>query len=150
VDVVVELVGGYEPARTIVLAALKAGKHVATANKALLSKHWGEVFTTAQKAGALVYFEAAVGGGIPIIQVLNEGLAANRVERFYGILVEHYVSVSNLRAIETRHEVKFRGLCQLHRMHLFKEGSQVRRFIQYPLVCYLCQAHWFMVELKRV
>jgi homoserine dehydrogenase len=86
VDVVVELIGGYEPARTIVLAALNAGKHVATANKALLAKYWGEVFTTAAQASALVYFEAAVGGGIPVVQGLNEGLAANRIERIYGIL----------------------------------------------------------------
>jgi homoserine dehydrogenase len=86
VDVVVELIGGYEPARTIVLAALNAGKHVATANKALLAKYWGEVFTTAARANTLVYFEAAVGGGIPVVQGLNEGLAANRIERIYGIL----------------------------------------------------------------
>ena len=86
VDIVVELIGGYEPARTIVLAALAAKKHVATANKALLAKYWGEVFTAAQVNSALVYFEAAVGGGIPVIQGLNEGLAANRIERIYGIL----------------------------------------------------------------
>lgn len=86
VDIVVELIGGYEPARTIVLAALKAGKHVATANKALLAKYWGEVFTTAQAVGSLVYFEASVGGGIPVIQGLNEGLAANQIEKVYGIL----------------------------------------------------------------
>jgi len=86
VDIVVELIGGYEPARTIVLAALNAGKHVATANKALLAKYWGEVFATAAQAKALVYFEAAVGGGIPVVQGLNEGLAANRIERIYGIL----------------------------------------------------------------
>ncbi len=86
VDVVVELVGGYEPARTMVLAALKAGKHVATANKALLAKYWGEVQYAAGESHALVYFEAAVGGGIPVIQGLNEGLAANRIEKIYGIL----------------------------------------------------------------
>jgi homoserine dehydrogenase len=86
VDIVAELIGGYEPARTLVLEALKAGKHVATANKALLAKHWDEVFGAAQAHGALVYFEAAVGSGIPVIQGLNEGLAANRVERIYGIL----------------------------------------------------------------
>ncbi len=86
VDIVVELIGGYEPARTIVLAALNAGKHVATANKALLAKYWGEVFTTAARANALVYFEAAVGGGIPVVHGLNEGLAANRIEKICGIL----------------------------------------------------------------
>ncbi|MGQ0644002.1 MAG: homoserine dehydrogenase [Elusimicrobiota bacterium] len=86
VDIVVELMGGYEPARTAVLSALKAGKHVATANKALLARYWGEVFRTAQAHRALVYFEAAVGSGIPVIQGLNEGLAANRIEKIYGIL----------------------------------------------------------------
>lgn len=86
VHIVVELVGGYEPARTMVLAALSAGKHVATANKALLAKHWEEVLVTAQETRALLYFEAAVGGGIPVVQGLSEGLAANHIERIYGIL----------------------------------------------------------------
>ena len=86
VDVIVELVGGYEPARSIILEALKAGKHVVTANKAVLAKHWDEIIGSAQKAGRLVYFEAAVGGGIPVIQGLNEGLAANRIRRIVGIL----------------------------------------------------------------
>ncbi len=85
-DIVIELIGGYEPARTIVLESLKAGKHVATANKAMLAKYWGEVFTTAQKSHALVYFEASVGGGIPVIQGINEGLAGNHIEKIYGIL----------------------------------------------------------------
>ncbi|HRY29696.1 MAG TPA: homoserine dehydrogenase, partial [Elusimicrobiota bacterium] len=86
VDIVVELIGGYEPARTLVLAALKSRKHVATANKALLAKYWGEMSVAAQQSGALLYFEAAVGGGIPVIQGINEGLAANRIEKIYGIL----------------------------------------------------------------
>jgi homoserine dehydrogenase len=86
VDIVVELIGGYEPARTIVLAALKAGKHVTTANKALLAKYWGEVVDAAVKSQAILYFEASVGGGIPVIQGLNEGLAANRIQKVYGIL----------------------------------------------------------------
>jgi homoserine dehydrogenase len=86
VDIVIELIGGYEPARTIVLAALNAGKHVATANKALLAKHWEEVFGTAHRTDTLVYFEAAVAAAVPVIQGLNEGLAANRIEKIYGIL----------------------------------------------------------------
>jgi len=85
-DIVIELIGGYEPARTIVEAALSAGKHVVTANKAILSKHWGELFTLANRHRHLLYFEASVGGGIPVIQALNEGLAANRIERVSGIL----------------------------------------------------------------
>ena len=86
VDIVVELIGGEEPARTLILSALKSGKHVTTANKALLANHWEEIFSTAQATRGLVYFEAAVGGGIPVIQGVNEGLAANRIERIYGIL----------------------------------------------------------------
>lgn len=86
VDIVVELIGGVEPARTLILTALKAGKQVATANKAVLARHWKDIFTCAQTTRSLVYFEAAVGGGIPVIQGLNEGLAANRIKRLYGIL----------------------------------------------------------------
>ena len=86
IDIVVELIGGFEPARTLILESLKSGKHVVTANKAVLAKHWDEVFSTAKKNRKLVYFEAAVGGAIPVIQGLNEGLAANRVEKIMGIL----------------------------------------------------------------
>jgi len=86
VDIVIELIGGLEPARTIILSALRAGKQVATANKAALSKHWMEIFTEAQHRRGLVYFEAAVGGGIPVIQGLNEGLAANRIQRIRGVV----------------------------------------------------------------
>jgi len=86
IDIVVELMGGYEPARTVILGALKSGKHVVTANKAVLAKHWDEIFSVARKYSRLVYFEASVCGAIPIIQVLNEGLAANRIEKISGIL----------------------------------------------------------------
>jgi homoserine dehydrogenase len=86
IDIVVELIGGYEPARTVVVSALKKGKHIVTANKALLAKYWDEVFTLASERKLLVYFEAAVGGGIPVIQALNEGLAGNRIEKIVGIL----------------------------------------------------------------
>lgn len=86
VEIVVELIGGYEPARTIILEALKGGKHVVTANKAVLAKYWDEILTTAQDCRRLIYFEAAVGGGIPVIQGLNEGLAANKIKRIMGIL----------------------------------------------------------------
>jgi len=63
IDIVVELMGGYEPARTLILEAIKSGKHVVTANKAVLAKYWGEVFTEASRRQKLVYFEASVGGG---------------------------------------------------------------------------------------
>lgn len=86
IDIVVELIGGYEPARTVILAALENGKHVVTANKAVLAKYWDEIFTAARANSRLVYFEASVGGAIPVIQGLNEGLAANKIEKVTGIL----------------------------------------------------------------
>jgi homoserine dehydrogenase len=86
IEILIELIGGYEPARTFVLKALHAGKHVVTANKALLAKYWGDVFEHTRMYGRLVYFEAAVGGGIPIIQAINEGLAGNRISKITGIL----------------------------------------------------------------
>ena len=86
IDIFIELIGGYEPARTFVLKALHAGKHVVTANKALLAKYWGDVFEHTRVYRRLLYFEAAVGGGIPVIQALNEGLAGNRISKIVGIL----------------------------------------------------------------
>lgn len=86
IDIVIELIGGYEPARTIILSAIRKGKHIATANKALLAKYWDEIFTTAKENQVLVYFEASVGAGIPVVQALNEGLAANRIYSILGIL----------------------------------------------------------------
>ncbi len=86
IDIVVELMGGIEPARQLVLAAIAAGKHVVTANKALLALHGNAIFAAAQEHGVMVAFEAAVAGGIPIIKALREGLAANRIEWVAGII----------------------------------------------------------------
>jgi homoserine dehydrogenase len=86
IDIVVELIGGYEPARTWVLAAINGGKHVVTANKALLAKHGNEIFEAARARGVMVAFEAAVAGGIPIIKALREGLTGNRIEWIAGII----------------------------------------------------------------
>jgi len=86
IDVVVELIGGYEPARELVLTAIKNGKHVVTANKALIALHGNEIFAAAQEKGVMVAFEAAVAGGIPIIKAIREGLAANRIEWAAGII----------------------------------------------------------------
>ncbi|MDQ6922742.1 MAG: homoserine dehydrogenase [Pseudomonadota bacterium] len=86
VDIVVELIGGIEPAKSYVLRAIANGKHVVTANKALLARHGNEIFAAAQKAGVMVAFEAAVAGGIPIIKALREGLTANRIEWIAGII----------------------------------------------------------------
>src|SRR3989440_6081615 len=86
VDIVVELIGGIEPAKSYVLRAIAGGKHIVTANKALLARHGNEIFAAAQKAGVMVAFEAAVAGGIPIIKALREGLTANRIEWIAGII----------------------------------------------------------------
>jgi homoserine dehydrogenase len=86
VDIVCELIGGIEPARTLVLDAIAHGKHVVTANKALLAHHGNEIFAAASAQGVMVAFEAAVAGGIPIIKALREGLTANRIEWIAGII----------------------------------------------------------------
>ena len=86
IDVVVELIGGYTLSKELVLKAIENGKHVVTANKALLALHGNEIFAAAQKAGVIVAFEAAVAGGIPIIKALREGLGANHIEWVAGII----------------------------------------------------------------
>ena len=86
IDIVVELIGGCGIARELVLAAINNGKHVVTANKALLATHGNEIFAAAQKKGVMVAFEAAVAGGIPIIKALREGLTANRIQWIAGII----------------------------------------------------------------
>ena len=86
IDVVVELIGGYTVAKELVLKAIENGKHVVTANKALLAVHGTEIFKAAQQKGVMVAFEAAVAGGIPIINALREGLSANRIEWIAGII----------------------------------------------------------------
>src|SRR6476661_4689872 len=86
IDIVVELIGGYTIAKQLVLEAIRNGKHVVTANKALLATHGNEIFLAAQKKGVMVAFEAAVAGGVPIIKALREGLTANRIEWIAGII----------------------------------------------------------------
>ncbi|MDX1597027.1 homoserine dehydrogenase [uncultured Marinobacter sp.] len=86
IDVVVELIGGYEAARELVLAAIKNGKHVVTANKALIAVHGNEIFEAAEKANVIVAYEAGVAGGIPVIKSVREGMAANRIDWIAGII----------------------------------------------------------------
>jgi len=86
IDIVIELVGGYQPALSFILKAMENGKHVVTANKALLAKHWQEVMDCARENRVRICFEASVGGGIPLLEPLNEGLAANNIETVYGII----------------------------------------------------------------
>ncbi|SFI77922.1 homoserine dehydrogenase [Nitrosomonas sp. Nm34] len=86
IDIVIELIGGQTIAKELILQAIAHGKHVITANKALLASHGSEIFAAAQQKGVIVAFEAAVAGGIPIIKALREGLAANRIEWIAGII----------------------------------------------------------------
>ncbi len=86
IDIVIELIGGYGIAKQLVLEAIEAGKHVVTANKALLAVHGSEIFAAASRKGVMVAFEAAVAGGIPIIKSLREGLSANRIQWIAGII----------------------------------------------------------------
>ncbi len=85
-DVIVEVIGGIHPAKELILKALRSGKHVVTANKALLAEHGRELFHEAGKLGRHLFFEASVGGGIPVIKVLREGLIANRINSIYSII----------------------------------------------------------------
>jgi len=86
IDIVVELIGGIEPARSYILKAIAAGKHIVTANKAVISRHGDEIFDAANAKGVYVMLEAAVGGGIPVIQPLKQGLGVNRIHRVTGII----------------------------------------------------------------
>lgn len=86
IDIVIELIGGIHPAKEIIIEALKKGKHIVTANKALLAEEGLELFKLANRLNRNIYFEASVGGGIPIIKSLKEGLISNRVEAIYGIV----------------------------------------------------------------
>ncbi len=86
IDIVVELIGGDTDARSLVLQAIENGKHVVTANKALLAKHGTEIFSAAHRKGTMVAFEGSVAGGIPIIKAIREGLTANRIEWIAGII----------------------------------------------------------------
>jgi len=86
IEIVIELIGGEEPARSFVLDAIARGKHIVTANKALLAAHGDELFDAAEKRGVDLYFEASVGGGVPIIRALREGLASDRVDQLVAIV----------------------------------------------------------------
>lgn len=86
IDIVIELMGGYTVARELVLKAIENGKHVVTANKALIAVHGNEIFAKAREKGVIVAFEAAVAGGIPVIKAIREGLSANRINWVAGII----------------------------------------------------------------
>ena len=86
IDIIVELIGGIEPAKEIIMESLNNGKHIVTANKALLSECWKEIFTLAKDKGLFVNFEASVGGGIPVVRTLRESFVSNNIGTIYGIL----------------------------------------------------------------
>lgn len=86
IEIIVELLGGLEPARSLILTAIEQGKHVVTANKAVIARFGDEIFTSANQAGVYVMIEAAVGGGIPVIQPLKQSLGVNRIQRVTGII----------------------------------------------------------------
>src|SRR5205807_2111687 len=86
VDAVIELLGGLEAPRALALAALKSGRHVVTANKRLLAASWDELRAASARSGARLYFEGSVAGGVPILQALENGFAADRIESVLGIL----------------------------------------------------------------
>jgi len=86
IDIVIELIGGYEPAKSFILKAMSQGKHIVTANKALIAKYWEEILDSANKNKVRICFEASVGGGIPLLEPLNESLAANQIQSIYGII----------------------------------------------------------------
>ena len=109
IDIVIELIGGYEPARTFVLRAIAAGKHVVTANKALLALHGDEIYSRAAEAGVEVLYEAAVGGGIPVISAIKGNMAANCFTTILGIL---------------------NGTCNYILTRMTKEGSDFKTVLQ--------------------
>ena len=86
IDIIVELLGGLEPSRTLILKAIANGKHIVTANKAVIARHGAEIYTAANQAGVYVLLEAAVGGGIPVIKPLKQSLGVNRIQTVIGII----------------------------------------------------------------
>lgn len=86
IDVIIELIGGLEPARSLILQAIAKGKHIVTANKAVISRYGEEIYHTAEQAGVYVFIEAAVGGGIPVIRPLQQALSVNRIQSILGII----------------------------------------------------------------
>ncbi len=118
IDIVIELIGGYQPALNFILKAMENGKHVVTANKALLAKHWQEIIDCASKNRVRICFEASVGGGIPLLAPLNDGLAANNIKTVYGIIngTANYIlskmELENLDFDEVLEEAKQKGYAE--------------------------------------
>lgn len=151
VDILVELIGGIHPAKEIISDALKKGKNIVTANKALLAQEGKELFALAADRGKSIYFEASVGAGIPIVKSLREGLVANRFQSIFGIVngtsnfVLWKMSVSNCSFTEALKEAKQRGFAE-HDPSLDIEGiDSAHKLI---LLAYLCFGR--LVSLNEV
>src|SRR5262245_1599800 len=114
IDIIVELMGGIEPAKSLILEAAAQGKQVVTANKALLAEVWDEVFTAVTRHGVDLGFEASVGGGIPIIRAIREGFVGNRIESIYGIVngTSNYILTRMTDAGEEFHTVHSEAMAQ--------------------------------------
>ncbi|MEW6170626.1 MAG: homoserine dehydrogenase, partial [Candidatus Omnitrophota bacterium] len=118
IDVVIELIGGIHPAKEFIIEALRKGKHVVTANKALLAQDGIEIFNTARACSKNIYFEAAVGGGIPIIKSLREGLVANKINSLFGIVngtsnfILSNMSQNNMDFAEALREAQKKGFAE--------------------------------------
>jgi homoserine dehydrogenase len=149
VEVVVELFGGVDAARSLVLGALGSGRHVVTANKMLLSRHWDEVFRTARGKGRRVYFEASVAGGIPILQALREGLAANSIRSVLGIFngtTNHILSeiaLSGRSMAEALREAQRLGLAESDPSLDMSGGDTAHKL---SVVASLLAGRWFPPE----
>lgn len=120
IDIVVELIGGEDVAYDIIISSLKNGKHIVTANKAVLSQHWDKIFSLAAKVHKVVYFESSVSAGIPIIQSLNEGLASNRISRIIGILNG---TTNYILSMMSNKNVSFNTALKFAQQHGFAETS---------------------------
>src|SRR5665213_882896 len=110
IDIVVEVMGGFEPAYALMRRAIEAGKHIVTANKAVLAKHWNEIFELAHAKSVDVYMEASVGGGIPCVQAINDGLAANGIEACHNLAILGSISFDQRVRIEDVHLQGIRGI----------------------------------------
>lgn len=149
IDIVVELIGGIHPAKEFILEAIKKGKNVVTANKALLAEHGQELFTYARERGKSIYFEASVGAGIPIIKSLREGLLANKFYSVFGIVngTSNYVlsqmSNKNCSFTEALSEAKIKGFAEKDPTLDIEGLDSAHKLV---ILTYLCFGRWVKLE----
>ncbi|MDD2751918.1 MAG: homoserine dehydrogenase [Candidatus Omnitrophica bacterium] len=151
IDIVVELIGGVHPAKEFISEAIKKGKNIVTANKALLAQHGAELFALARDTGKNIYFEAAVGGGIPIIKSLREGLVANKFNSIFGIVngtsnfVLSEMSANNCEFHKALSEAKLRGFAEKDPTLDIEGIDSAHKLV---ILTYLCFGR--LVDLKDV